>query len=376
VFSRTGKKPFNFSAVIPWHYPILIKDGKAVEQLAVSGSVGVRGVTARINNDLQIRYSDRLQVTSSNLSYSIPAIIDFLRTQPESAETEKKKPVSFSWDADNSSLYFNADRRLLADRLHLTGHGGKVDLLLEHGDGRITFELADDRFVLKGQDLNDRFMSGLLGEAKAVNGAMSIAAQGTFDHFSALFKIRDTVLEEFTTWNNILAFMNTIPALMTFSRPSYASSGLPVSSAVIGMVVHKGVATVESFIVESPVIRMVGTGWVDFLQKLIDMDFALTTQARTNLQKIPLAGYVLTGDAETASLTVKLSGNLDDPVVDHSAVEEVVTMPFDMLLRTLTLPFHLVDFIRDSSAGDREQKREKKKSPVARSSDPDDLYGE
>jgi len=34
---------------------------------------------------------------------------------------------------------------------------------------------------------------------------------------------------------------------------------------------------------------------------------------------------------------------LQDPVVHNSALEDVVTLPFDILFRTLALPFHLVD---------------------------------
>ncbi len=383
VFSKTGKKPYGFSAVFPWQYPILIRDGKALDRLTVEGSIDDRGVTARINKDLQIISRDQLRITSTDLSYSLPAIIDFIKAQSGAADSIDKQPVNFSWDAVNSGLYLTPDSRLLADRLHLTAGDGKTNLLLEHGDGRINCELAGKQFVLNGKGLNDRFMSGLLAGAEAVNGEMSITAQGTFDQFSVLIKIRDTVLEKFTFWNNILTFMNTIPALVTFSSPTYDSSGLPVTEAVIGMIVREGKATVESFTVDSPVVKMLGTGWIDFPRKLIDMDFELTTQARTNLQKIPLAGYILTGDEEASSLTVRLSGNLDDPEVDHSAVKEVVTMPFGMLLRTLTLPFHLVESMRDGSnrdenikRGEKEKSVGKRKSPVNRSSDPDDFYGE
>jgi hypothetical protein len=220
---------------------------------------------------------------------------------------------------------------------------------LDHGDGSIVFDIEDTDFSFEGKAINSVFMSALIKGAQFNNGRMNLAAQGSFDNFSVLFKIEDTLLTKFRVMNNILAFLNSIPALITLSLPEFNSKGLPIQSAVIGMIVQNGTATIKSFTLESPEMTMAGSGNVNFPENTIDMNFNIITQAKTNIGKIPLLGYVLVGKKKRPSLTINVAGNLQNPVVHNSALEDVISLPFNILFRTLALPFHLVDSMTDSA---------------------------
>ena len=63
--------------------------------------------------------------------------------------------------------------------------------------------------------------------------------------------------------------------------------------------------------------------------------------------KIPLIGYVLAGEYEDASLSLKISGELDDPEVSNSLVKDIVVYPVEILLRTLKLPIHFAEKFDD-----------------------------
>ncbi len=358
ISSPNLKRPYYFSADIPSRYHILVKDNKPVSRLDISGQYGDQGLTATVNKDVQIQYRDRLRILLNGFSLSIPEIIKFVKDTKKRAspDTGDKKGTSYTIEARDSSLIFNRGSRLVADRIHFKYRDGKSRMRLKHGKGRIVFDMMGEQFSVEGKELNDTFMNALFQQAHFENGLMSVAGQGTFDQFSVLFQIKNTILEEFKTLNNILAFINTVPALITFSLPEYHSRGLPVDSAVLGMNVKKGVATFESFNVDSPEIKMAGNGWIDFLGQLIEMDFKLTTQAKQNLKKIPLAGYIIAGDKKATSITLNVSGELRNPEVSNSMVKEVVSMPFEMLFRTLTLPIHLVESMVDSVKDDQKGK--------------------
>jgi hypothetical protein len=186
-------------------------------------------------------------------------------------------------------------------------------------------------------------MGALLHGAGIKGGSMSLAAQGTVDHATAVFMVKDTVFMDYKPLNNMLAFINTVPALITFSPQEYSTRGLPVSTAVTGLVFDKGIATIESFSLKSPVISMKGAGEVDFIRNQMNMVVNLITQAKVNINKIPLLGYIFAGKEKRPSITLKVSGSLDDPQVDYSVFREVATLPFSILYRTLTLPSRLVD---------------------------------
>ena len=350
ISSENGKKPYSFTADIPYRYPFLVKDDTPVAHLNISGEISGSGFNAIVNEELQIEYSDQLTITSKDLNFNIPAITSFLKERPESAvvDSEKKRAIKYIFDATDGSLFFRPGAEILADRIHIENVDDKTILRLEHGSGYIDLDLTGDSFTLEGQKLDHTFMSALVEKAQFDNGQMSMAAKGTFDKFSALFKIENTILKKMKAMQNVLAFVNTIPALITFSLPEYNSRGLPLDSVIVGMAVEEGTAVIESFEMDSPELDIAGSGWIDFPKKQIDMDFNLFTQARTNVKKIPLAGYILAGGEKRPSVTLKVSGDLHDPKVENSLLKQAVTMPYAILVRTLALPFHLVDSMTDS----------------------------
>ncbi len=65
------------------------------------------------------------------------------------------------------------------------------------------------------------------------------------------------------------------------------------------------------------------------------------------MNKIPLLGYIMVGNEKRPAIIVKISGDLHDPKVKHSVFRRVATLPFAILFRTLTLPFHLVESMVD-----------------------------
>ncbi len=350
IFSENGKKPYSFTADIPYRYPFLVKDDTPVAHLNISGEITGSGFNATVNEELQIEYSDQLTISSKDLNFNIPAITSFFKERPKSAVvgSEKKGAIKYTFDATDGSLFFRPGAEILADRIHIENVDDKTIMRLEHGSGYIAFDLREDNFTLEGKKLDHTFMSALVEKAQFDNGQMSMAAKGTFDKFSALFKIENTILKKMKAMQNVLAFVNTIPALITFSLPEYNSRGLPLDSVIVGMAVEEGMAVIESFEMDSPELDIAGSGWVDFPQKQIDMDFNLFTQARTNVKKIPLAGYILAGREKRPSVTLKVSGDLYDPRVENSLLKQAVTLPLAVLLRTLALPIHLVDNMTDS----------------------------
>lgn len=199
-------------------------------------------------------------------------------------------------------------------------------------------------------------MGALIKGAHFKKGSLSVAAKGSFDESSVLVKISDTTLKNLNPLNNILAFLDTIPALITFSLPDYSTKGMYVKSAVVGMKIQNDLATIESFDVKSSVLTISGTGWISVPQNLINMDLNMITQAKTNLTKIPLIGYIIAGKEKRPSITLKVSGPLNDPTVKNSMFKEVASTPFSILYRTLTLPYYLVESMVDSSGNRKEKK--------------------
>lgn len=335
---------YSFTAEIPYSYPFLVQDGKVIDVYHVRGKISSGDLQLEINSSLSLRYTDSIKISSKGNAYNIPVIFKFIKEclRPGNAVSAEKESINVVLQATESGLYLSSDSQLAADSIVLSIVDKTMDMELSIGEGNIVATMEGDTFSLTGEHLGDIFMNSLLPDVHVKGGRMEMAAQGQFDDFSALIKVEDTLLKDFKTLNNILAFVNTIPSLVTFSLPTYSSSGLRVSSAIAGMRVQNGVAAFETLRIESPELSLAGTGWVNFPEKELSMDFNLITQTKKNIQKIPLIGYIFAGKEKQPSITVKVTGDLMDPDVESGMFREVATIPFGMLYRTLALPVHLV----------------------------------
>lgn len=344
VNSVAGDTSYRFTADIPWKYPLLVADNKPMEQYRITGTVNAGSVQAEINDQLHISYTEKIEVHSKGVFYNIPAISKFYKEciQPYDDGKEKKNSARVTLTATDSGFYLSPVSKVIAGKMELNSEKNKVTIELVSGLGRVSVNMEGEQFSIHGKDLNDVFMNALSPDADLYNGTMDVTAKGEFDDFSVLIEVKKTVLKDFKTMNNVLALVNTIPALITFSLPSYSSNGLYVSSAVMGAKFVDGVATIKSIDITSSELSIAGKGWIDFLKKTIGMDLNLITQSKKNMQKIPLLGYILAGAEKHPSITVRVSGDLANPVVEHKTFKEVATIPFGILYRTLALPAHLV----------------------------------
>lgn len=349
VSSEYGVRPYRFTADVRMPYPLLVEGGEPTEQVKVTGKLADEGVFATVNENLDIVYRDsNLTLSSRQIDYNVNAVMQLLsdfKPLNKSADTkpEDKQSLLVELHAEDSQIYLSPQSKLLADTIDLKFMEGKISANLEHGPGQIELQLEKGTFLIESRDLNDEFMGALIKNSRFQGGRMSMVSQGSFDDFSIVFDLQDTNISGLAMVNNVMALLNTVPALMTFSLPEYNSEGLPIDSAIAGMTFKKKVGIFESLEVKGPELQVIGTGQMDFSKQLIDMDIHIKTQASKNVGKIPLIGYVLAGKDEDASLSLKITGGFDDPEVTNSLVQDIVVYPVEILFRTLKLPFHLTE---------------------------------
>jgi hypothetical protein len=341
ILSENGKKPYKFSADIASPSPFLIDGDGPVDELAITGKLTDHGITATVNEKIRIDYADnKLNITSDDIGFNVPALISLSKDLPQSAgeNQDKNTALLLSLNAENGYLYLSPNSKILTDRIELEYTNGTIAMRLTHGPGRIVMKVEGDHFLADGSNLNDTFMGALIQDSSFVGGQMFLSAMGSFDEFSALFEIRDTVLTNLATLNNVMALLNTVPALISFSWPEYDFTGLPLDSAVVGLKFKNKLATFESMEFISPSLQASGIGWIDFSERLMDIDVSLTTQRKDNLRKIPVAGYILHGKKGEASMTIKIKSGFDNPDVTHSLFKDIASKPFKVLFRALGLP--------------------------------------
>ena len=186
-------------------------------------------------------------------------------------------------------------------------------------------------------------MQNLFAASKFKGGELDFSASGNTKVYNGYLNINNTTILEYGILNNILAFVNTIPSLVTFSLPGYNKNGLNVTNAYMSFKMDKSnELNIKDMSLDSKEIKIVGRGKANIKKNNIDMKLNLKTDLGSTLSKIPIVGYIFLGN-ETISTSLKVSGKLDDPEISTLIAQDIIVAPLNIIKRTLLFPLHIFE---------------------------------
>lgn len=334
---------FTFDGNLNYPYPLMIINSKAVSKYHFSGIHHEGDTSIRVNNRLIIRRNeDKIAIQAKNMGINLPELFKFLSSQhPTDGSTTNKEDIqpSIKIYGENTNLFLMQDRKIMADRLEAIINNDALDASLYHMNGKATMRIRDGIFYMDGKDFNDKFMEHLFALSDFTGGSFSFQSKGKFDKFEGVMRVENTILKEYKILNNVLAFINTVPSLATFSLPNYNSQGLPIKEGYAHFKYENNVVHIDNFTLNSPEMKILGDGEADMKTEIINGTLTFKTDLGSALGKIPMVGYILLGDDGSISTTVSISGKLDNPKVETAIAKEIVTAPFNILKRTVVYPF-------------------------------------
>ncbi len=333
----------SFNGRVHYPYALLIDNDRFIYDYSFEGSYH-QGITQfDINNKLHVNIADTFTIDATNVGFNIPEFQKLLDTQHDDNDSHHYLIVN----ATDSFLYLSKKRRAPIDEMHLYKDGKTIYATLQYAQGQAQFELdKDNNFHLYGDQFNDTFMNSLLALAEHQKGSLYFYISGKPEQFQGVLRVKKTILKDYKVINNMLAFVNTLPALTTFSLPQYSSKGLRVKEAYAGFTFDKNNITVHDISIDSKELRIQGNGKLNFKTNSIDMQLALKTDLGSKLSKVPIVGYLLFGDDGSVSTTLSIMGKLDNPTVTNAVAEDIIVAPFQLLKRAILLPVHLIETVQ------------------------------
>lgn len=333
---------FQFNGEIDYLYPLMVLNDTPIEHYKFSGSHQNNITQIRVNDRLTINQtSQSIDIRANNTGLNMPVLFKFLSAHKDESDptpsSDAPKPINIH--ATNTYLYLMKDRKIVTDTLDATLNNDNFDATLQHMNGSAILKIRNNLFSITGTRFNDKFMEHLFALSDFSGGEFSFEAKGKTDSFDGLMRVENTILKDYKVLNNVLAFVNTVPSLATFSLPNYNSKGLPVKEGYAHFAYQKGVVSVDNFTLNSPEMKITGNGKADFNTNQLDGVMTLKTDLGSKLGKVPVVGYILLGEDGSIATTLTLSGKLDDPKISTAIAKEIVTAPFNILKRTLVYPF-------------------------------------
>ena len=323
------------------------KQNACYTYIPVSGTVDTQ-------NDLLIfeAFNKRLVFNSEKSIVKLHDInIDlkrFIEEQKSAKERSPKSPFgkkSIVIIGKNSELRYDK-YRLVTDSydIEVKPNGDIKAIGIKDGDV-VKFTKKGNIFFMQALRIKDKMLHPLINFKGLKGGRYSLKKEGDpSKRMRGRIIIEGGILSDFKAYSNTLAFINTLPALATLNKPGFSSEGFKIEEGVIDYIMTPQKIVFESVYLKGNTATVVGKGTVWLTgNKRVDVDLAIQTVREFGkvVGKIPLLGYILMGDDNSMTVGLKIGGTLDEPKVSTSVAKDILTLPLEILKRTITAPAHM-----------------------------------
>ncbi len=159
--------------------------------------------------------------------------------------------------------------------------------------------------------------------------------------------------------STLLSVMN-VPALLQ-GQVDLEKDGLPLNRLKLIFSINNGVITAKEFLLDSPILKISGTGRYDIQADDFDMVLATSPLGSYSamLKRIPLFGHLLAGDRQGFDTAVfELKGPANNPNLRYLPTESLMTgvkgtaqLAFDILVNAITLPQKAYSMVEEGITG-------------------------
>jgi len=214
-------------------------------------------------------------------------------------------------------------------------------------DGDIVkFSKIQDVLKLQALRVKDKVLHPLINFNGLQNGRYSLTKTGNPQTvMKGEIIVEGGMMKNFKAYNNTLAFINTLPALVTLHKPGYSSEGFKIISGVVTYRMIEGKKIIfDSIYIKGEVATIVGKGELDLVKKTMNINLGI--QVAKDFGKmvgsIPLVGHILVGKDKSLTVGLKITGNIDKPQVNVSAMKDILSYPLELIKRTMEAPQELL----------------------------------
>ncbi len=155
--------------------------------------------------------------------------------------------------------------------------------------------------------------------------------------------IKNSILKNFSLFNNIMATINTIPSLIFFKDPHFNELGYLVKNGDISFKKNGDILSFSKIELKGASTDMLGAGYINLKNKTVNMEMQIKTLKDVSkiIKNIPFIGYILLGEDKSISTIIKISGSTDNPKIKTQLLEDTLNSPFNIIKRVIKSPLKL-----------------------------------
>lgn len=342
------KNTIDFTAALTeFDFPILTKEGKKLEHLSVYGNIK--------NDNVFVGSSDeRIQVQIENDKNHL-FLKEFDIIKENNDLVNENSTLNLEIMGINSTILLNEKQKILADNYVLVLNKNTLNLELSYKDGIFNYNKdLQNNIKLTASNMPDKFINYLMGDEKFFNdGNFNLMITGSNNVLTGRMDTQNTKIKDLALINNLITFVNTTPALI---------NPLLAIPTLIGMANNKGFNLTGYKIVEGHLdfiydlnqelfymenLQTIGNmtdfkafGLLDLNKNEINADVTLIFLKDYSkiIDYVPVLNYLFLGDEKNISTQLKITGYLNDPIVQTNFTQDAAGAPVNFIKRIFNLP--------------------------------------
>lgn len=326
----------NFSADINvqnFDIPLFDKNSSKIRDFNLS--LQTDGNTLNIQDKLQhfnVVYKNDLEI----------ALKDYdIHTNFSSSTNNMPKNITF-YSLNSNILDTNSSKKILSNSLKLSIDGNKTSLTTLYKKKKLLFRKDINSIYMQGNKLDYEFINGILGTHALTNGEMTFFISGKNEkNFDGTLFLEQSTIKDLKFFNNLMAFINTIPSLISLKSPKFNENGYEVQNGYFIFMKRGDVITFKEIKLKGYSADISGKGNINLKTNQINMDLQISTLKDISnlINKIPLIKDIVLGEGGRIYTNITVEGTLDDPDIKTHILEDTIFTPVNIIKRTLQLPF-------------------------------------
>lgn len=336
-------KTYSFEGVLKRNSCFIYDNNLCHTRIPCKGTLTKNGLNFyAFNNRLNINLSKSL-IKLKNLNIDLKEFFLASKKSKKSTELKNKKIVILG---KKSKLRYD-EYTLLTDSYKIEiKPNGNIKAVGSLNGNVVKLTKIGTKISIDALRMTDKMLHPLINFDGLKRGRYTFKSSGNPDKvMKGKVIIKGGIMSDFKAYNNTLAFMNTIPALATLSSPGFSNKGFKIEEGVAEYRKIGDRIIFDSIYIKGTSATIVGKGELDLKKRTINVKMAIQTARELGkvVGSIPLFGYILMGEDKSMTVGLTITGSLDKPKVQTSAAKEILTLPLDILKRTLQSPAHILN---------------------------------
>jgi hypothetical protein len=276
-----------------------------------------------------------------NIDINLYPLEKFYYKHINSKNTKNKNIII---NLENSNILFK-NHKFLSQKAKITEINNSIKIASFYKNSTLKGYTKSKYFLLEGKNFSKEEINALIAKVdffKQINADFTLV-KSPENYYIGTIYINRAIVRELKALNNVMAFLNTIPAILSLSSPGFSSKGYKIKNGKIQYLLYNNILYLKRAKIIGENIDFISKGYIDFNKNYINLK--TTAILKLKLKKIPILGkglsYLFLGKDGNIKVNIIIKGELDNPKIEKDIGKAIIPNPFDLFKRTLSLPFNI-----------------------------------